>query len=53
MSFMALTKYPPSLLFLLSTLGPGAVMLALLERSRDASWIGVLAVFGRGDVLLH
>ena len=53
MSFLALTKYPPSLLFLLSTLGPGAVLLALLERAQQASWLRVLAVVGGAAMFFY
>lgn len=52
MSFLALTKYPPSLLFLLPTLGIGAVLLALFERAQ-ASWIAVLAVFGGAPMFFY
>lgn len=45
-SFISMTKYPPSLLFLLPTLGLGALLLVLFERI-DKSWLtGALAVFG-------
>jgi len=53
MSFLALTKYPPSLLFLLPTLGAGAILLALFERAEDASWVRVLAVVGGAAMFFY
>jgi uncharacterized membrane protein len=53
MSFLALTKYPPSLLFLLPTLGVGAILLALFERATDAGWIRALAVFGGAPMFFY
>jgi uncharacterized membrane protein len=46
LSFLDLTKYPPSLCYLLLTLGAGLVLLALFERWRPRV-IQPLLVFGR------
>jgi uncharacterized membrane protein len=56
MSFLALTKYPPSLLFLLPTLGLGAVLLAQFERlegGRLSHWFSVLGGAPMFFYLLH
>jgi uncharacterized membrane protein len=46
MSFLATTKYPPSLLYLLMTLGPAAIVCAFAERLRGGIR-DVLVTFGR------
>jgi uncharacterized membrane protein len=47
-SFFNVTKYPPSLLFLLMTLGPGILALAAFESwRRDSRIKRILATYGR------
>lgn len=53
MSFLALTKYPPSLLFLLLTLGIGAFLLAGFERLREGRTTAALAVFGGAPMFFY
>jgi uncharacterized membrane protein len=56
MSYLALTKYPPSLLFLLSTLGLGSVLLALFEKhgsGKISEWLSVLGGAPMFFYLLH
>ncbi|WP_198351050.1 DUF1624 domain-containing protein [Flavisphingomonas formosensis] len=52
-SFISMTKYPPSLLFLLPTLGGGALLLAFFERIKDSALIGALAVFGGAPMFFY
>ncbi|WP_452654550.1 DUF1624 domain-containing protein [Sphingomonas bisphenolicum] len=53
MSFLALTKYPPSLLFLLPTLGLGAVLLAFFERRNDGKATAWLAALGSAPMFYY
>ncbi|WP_294323111.1 heparan-alpha-glucosaminide N-acetyltransferase domain-containing protein [uncultured Sphingomonas sp.] len=55
-SFLALTKYPASLLFLMPTVGIGALLLAVFERFQSSRLIPPLATFGGAPMfyyLLH
>ena len=53
MSFLSLTKYPPSLLFLLATLGAGAVLLALFEATEDRRITAAVATFGAAPMFFY
>jgi len=52
MSFLNLQKYPPSLLYLLMTIGPGIMLLPLLEKvkNRAGQWV---IVFGRVPMFFY
>lgn len=52
-SFISLTKYPPSLLFLLPTLGGGALLLVLFEKIRGSGLVAALAVFGGAPMFFY
>lgn len=52
LSFLNVTKYPPSLLYLLVTLGGAALALPLLERATGAAG-RVLTIFGRTPLLFY
>jgi uncharacterized membrane protein len=52
LSFLKVHKYPPSLLYLLMTLGPGLLLLVLFETWRGAL-ASVLGVFGRVPLFFY
>lgn len=52
MSWLNFTKYPPSLDFLLLTLGVGLLVLAWIEKV-DAAWVRVAAVFGGAPLFFY
>jgi uncharacterized membrane protein len=49
-SFLNCAKYPPSLSFLLMTLGPAMIFLSLVDRARPRAW-NPLVVFGRAPLV--
>ncbi|QNE32385.1 DUF1624 domain-containing protein [Sphingomonas sp. NBWT7] len=53
LSFVSMTKYPPSLLFLLPTLGAGALLLAAFERRDRSPIVAALAVFGGAPMFFY
>jgi uncharacterized membrane protein len=52
MSFLGTTKYPPSLLYLLMTLGPAAIACAFVERL-PATFRDALATLGRAPLAFY
>ena len=48
-----MTKYPPSLLFLLPTVGTGALLLALLEKYEDYPLMPHIAIFGGAPMFFY
>lgn len=53
MSFVNLTKYPPSLLFCSFNLGIGLLLLRYFERNQDAAWMKPAAVFGSAPMFFY
>ena len=52
LSFLNLNKYPPSLLFLCMTIGPGILFLAFIEKVRNG-FTGIMNVYGRVPMLYY
>ena len=52
LSFLNLNKYPPSLLFICMTIGPGILFLALIEKVQNG-FTRVMNVYGRVPMLYY
>ena len=53
LSFVNCTKYPPSLLYLMMTLGPALVFLSLADRDLGGGWTKPIIVFGRVPLFFY
>ena len=53
LSYLNLTKYPPSLLYLCMTIGPSILLLAFLERERRSTIGRGLVTYGRVPMLYY
>jgi uncharacterized membrane protein len=53
LSFLNTNKYPPSLLYLCMTIGPGILLLAFLERERRGGIGKALVTYGRVPMLFY
>lgn len=53
MSFLNITKYPPSLLFLSLTLGIGLLILILFERHQNQRWLKPLVTLGAAPMFFY
>jgi uncharacterized membrane protein len=52
LSFLNVSKYPPSLLYLLMTLGPALILVSLLE-TVSAEWKSGFVIFGRTPMFYY
>jgi uncharacterized membrane protein len=53
MSFFSLTKYPPSFLFNLSTIGMGFIILAGIEKLGESRMLNKVAIFGAAPMFFY
>jgi uncharacterized membrane protein len=53
LSFLNCTKYPPSLLFALMTLGPALCLLASIDGIEVPSWLSPVHTFGRTPLVFY
>lgn len=52
-SFINITKYPPSLLFIILTLGISALLMVIFEIYQTSKWLQPLSVFGGAPMFFY